>query len=151
MRYGNNKIHKGDHQSAFEYWTRAAALGDVHAHFELSVMYQHGEVVEKDKKKQKQHLTEAAIGGHPDARHNLALLEGRNGQYDRAGKHFIIAAKLGLEKSLERVKTLYKAGDEAVSKEDFDAVLHGYQATVDAMKSPQRDEAAKLGRELSGA
>ena len=144
---GKERFHEGDYTAAFEYWSKAAALGDVHAHFELSVMYQNGEVVDKDDKKQKHHLTEAAIGGHPDARHNLGCIEGRNGHYDRAAKHLIIAANLGLEKSLERVKTLYKAGDEAVSKEDFDAVLHGYQAAIDATKSPQRDEAAKLERE----
>eukprot|EP00986_Skeletonema_menzelii_P015409 scaffold11714_cov67-Skeletonema_menzelii.AAC.1 len=137
------KMHeKGDYKKAFEYWTRAAALGDVQAHYQLSCSYRHGKGVEKDEKKQLHHLIEAAIGGHHGARHNLGCLEGKRGRMDRAGKHFIIAAKLGNDRSLENVKNLYKAGH--VSKEDFAAALRGHQAAVDATKSPMRDEAAKL-------
>ena len=58
---------------------------------------------------------------------------------DRAGKHFIIAAKLGLDVSLNYVKKLHKDGD--VSKEDFAAALRGYQAAIAATKSPQREVA----------
>jgi len=68
-------------------------------------------------------------------------LEGRNGHNDRAAKHFIIAAKLGDDDSLEAVKDLYKDG--YVSREDVVAAFRGYQAAIDAMKSPQREEAAK--------
>ena len=62
-------------------------------------------------------------------------------------KHYIIAAKLGYDESLKAVKNLYKAG--CVSKEDFAAALRGYQAAIDATKSPQREEAAKLYAENS--
>ena len=127
----------------------AASLGDAEAHYQLSCLYHYGQGVEKDKKKQRHHLTEAAIGGHPDARHNLGCMEGENGQYDREVKHFIIAANLGHDISLERVKTLYKAG--FASKEDFTAALRGYQIAINAMKSPQREEAEKYSEsERSG-
>ena len=138
---GTETRNKGDYRSAFEYFTNAAALGDVEAHYQLSGLYQYGRGVEKDKKKQMHHLTEAAIGGHPDARHNLGGMEGDNGQHDRAAKHLIIAAKLGYDLSLDVLKNLYKAG--LVSKEDFTAALRGYQAAIVATKSPQREEAAK--------
>jgi hypothetical protein len=39
-------------------------------------------------------LEEAAIGGNPFARHNLALIEMKNGRPERAVKHYIIAANL---------------------------------------------------------
>ena len=65
---------------------------------------------------------------------------------DRAAKHWIIAAKLGFEKSLKSLKDLYKDGD--VSKEDFNAALRGYQAAIDATKSPQREEADIYGEWL---
>ena len=56
-------------------------------------------------------------------------------------KHYIIAAKLGNDKSLENLTNGYRAGH--VSKEDFTAALRGYQAAIAATKSPQREEAAE--------
>ena len=146
---GMKKYIGGDYNTAFEYLKRAAALGDVQAHFQLSIYYEDGEIVEKDEKKFLYHLKEAAIGGHPDARYNLALVEGLNGEQDidRAAKHFIIAAKLGYDKSLEILKVLYKAGD--VSKDDFAAALRGYHAAIEAMKSPLREEAAEIKKRLA--
>ena len=55
-------------------------MGDVSAHYQLSTLYDNGEGVEKDEKKQIHHLTEAAIGGNPYAHYNLALLEERSGR-----------------------------------------------------------------------
>ena len=145
MRYiGTERYKKGDYRAAFEYWTRAAALGDVVAHYQLSCLYREGKAVEKDGKREQYHLKEAAIGGHPDARHNLALLEKKNGRLNRSMKHFIIAAKLGDDQSLERIKKGYKAGH--VSKEDFTGARRGYQAAIVATKSPQRDAAAKASQ-----
>ena len=128
----------GDYRKAFEYLTNAAALGEVEAHYQLSGLYQFGRGVEKDKKKQMHHLKEAAIGGHPRARYNLGCLE----EGTIKVKHFIIAAKLGDDKSLGCVKDLYKDG--FVSKEDFSAALRGHHAATIAMKSPQREEAAEF-------
>jgi TPR repeat protein len=104
-------------------------------------MYRLGESVEKDMKMEMYHLEEAAIGGHPEARYNLAADEWDSGRYDRAVKHWIIAAKLGFDAALDRVKKGFTQGD--VSKEDFEAALRGHQAAVDATKSTQRDAAEK--------
>ncbi len=54
-------------------------------------------------------------------------------------KHWIIAAKQGLDLALETVKEDFTKG--LVSKEDYEAALHGHQAAVDATKSQQRDAA----------
>ena len=59
-------------------------------------------------------------------------------------KHWIIAAKLGDDGSLEGVRSLYEDG--LVSKEDFAAALRGYQTAIEAAKSPQREEAAKFAK-----
>ena len=139
---GLRSYEKGDRTAAFDYWTRAAALRDVGAHYQLSCLYREGNGVEKDEKKEQHHLTEAAIGGKPDARHNLAIIEMNNGRMDRAAKHWIIAAKLGDDESMELVKDLYRAGH--VSKDDVSAALRGHRAAIDATKSPQREEAAKV-------
>jgi hypothetical protein len=136
---GMRRYHQGDHKTAFEYWTKAAELGEADAHYALSIEYKNGQVVEKDKKKELYHLEEAAIAGHPLARHNLGGLDASINRYDRARKHWIIAANLGCEDSLSNLKVLYQV--EKVSKEDYAGALRGYQAAVVATKSPEREKA----------
>eukprot|EP00577_Skeletonema_sp_RCC1716_P026226 CAMPEP_0113417730 /NCGR_PEP_ID=MMETSP0013_2-20120614/25809_1 /TAXON_ID=2843 ORGANISM="Skeletonema costatum, Strain 1716" /NCGR_SAMPLE_ID=MMETSP0013_2 /ASSEMBLY_ACC=CAM_ASM_000158 /LENGTH=166 /DNA_ID=CAMNT_0000304879 /DNA_START=441 /DNA_END=938 /DNA_ORIENTATION=+ /assembly_acc=CAM_ASM_000158 len=131
--------NEGDYDGAFEYWTKAAGLGDVGAHYNLSVMHREGLGVEKNKKEEVYHLEKAAIGGHTFARHNLGIMEGKNGRHERAMKHFIIAAKLGDDYSLLSLRRAYAVG--FVSKEDFASALRAHQAALDAMKSPQREKA----------
>eukprot|EP00985_Skeletonema_marinoi_P013563 scaffold6749_cov89-Skeletonema_marinoi.AAC.2 len=128
-----------DYDTAFEYWTKAAELGNASAHYNLSHLYQKGEGVEKDENRGLYHLVEAAIAGHPNARYNLAVNEERNCRFDRAVKHFIIAANLGHDGSIQALKGCSKHGD--VSKEDFAGALRAHYAAVDATKSPQRDAA----------
>ena len=137
---------EGDYKSAFDYWTRAAALGDAMAHFELSCLFREGKGIEKDEKKARHHAEQAAIAGHPIARYNLACFEGPF-RTDRAVKHFTIAAKLGYDKSLESLKDLYEVG--IVSEEDFAAALRGHKAAIDATKSPQREEAVEFHKRLA--
>ncbi len=47
--------------------------------------------------KEMYHLEEAAIAGHPSARHNLACYEERKGRADRARKHRIGSSLQSLE------------------------------------------------------
>ena len=91
------------------------------------------------------HLEQAAIGGHPIARHNLGCKEKKNGRVDRAIQHMIIAAKLGCDSSLDALKDGFRGG--LVSKEDFAAALRVHQAAVDATKSPQREAAEEARKE----
>jgi uncharacterized protein len=142
--WGGRRYQKGDYDGAIEYHTKAAGLGNADSHFDLSVMYHEGQGVGKDKEKIWHHLEEAAICGHPHARNNLGFLEYRDGRIERAVKHWIIAAKLGLDESLETLKDAFGKG--YVSKDDFAAALRAHQAAVDATKSPQR-EAEELARE----
>ena len=143
VELGTLLFHNGDYGKAFEYWTKAAELGDVLAHFELAMLYRNGEGVERDFAKEVFHLEEAAIGGHHVARNNLGNYERMSGNMERAVKHYIIAAKLGYDhpmfSTLAAVKEGFLAG--IVSKEEYAATLRGHQAAVDATKSQQRDEA----------
>jgi len=144
QQQGSEKYDEGDYSSAFEYFTKAARLGDVVAQYNLSVMYREGEGVEKDKKKEIYHLEEAAIGGNPSARYNLGLIEGGDGKFDRATKHYIIAAGQGHDGSIEELRGHYVKGK--ISKENFAAALRAHQAAVDATKSPQREAAEEFYR-----
>ena len=139
FQIGIRRHDEGNYEEAFKYYTKAAGLGDVASHYNLSLLYRDGKV-EKDEKKEVYHLERAAIGGHPGARHNLGCKEAENGNYERAVKHMIIAASLGYQKSIEMLK-LNRAH---VNKEDFAAALRANQAALDAMKSPQRKAAGRL-------
>ena len=59
-------------------------------------------------------------------------------------KHWIIAANLGYDSSIEALKNFMKIG--FISKEDFAAALRAHQAAIDATKSPQRKAVAEFER-----
>jgi tetratricopeptide (TPR) repeat protein len=136
---GMRRYHTGDYETAIEYWAKAAGLGHIESHYHLAAAYQEGRGVEQDMKKFIHHLDQAVIGGHTFARHSLGCWEEMKGNIDRAVKHFIIAANIGCDRSIEKLKSCYARG--AVNKEDFAAVLRAHQAAVDATKSPQREAA----------
>ena len=81
----------------------------------------------------------------------LADYEIKNDRFDRAAKHYIIAANLGHDVSLQWIKDLFVEG--IVSKEDYAAALRGHQAAVDATKSAEREEgeAKHIGANRRGA
>ena len=136
---GKARREEGDYDGAYDYWKKSAELGNADAHYQLSVMYRTGHGVEKDEKKNIYHSEEAAIGGHPMARHNLGCFEGNNGRIERARKHFIIAANIGFRESLDNLRDLYAAGH--ASKEEYAGALRAYQAAVEATKSAEREKA----------
>ncbi len=126
---------------ALELLTKASKLGDIVAHHLLGNMYAIGEGVEIDKKKGVYHWEEAAIGGHPDARYNLGATNAQQCKFEKAIKHFMIAASLGHDKAVETLKEWYGFG--TVTKADFATALRAHQAFVNSTKSPEREAAAK--------
>ncbi len=146
---GIEQYKKGHYSSAFEYFTKAAELGDVEAHFRLSFLYQDrvrvGDGVEQNKEKEIDHLEEAAIAGHPKARYNLGCEEYNNGNAERAVKHWMISATQAEDRSMKPLMDLFKGGH--VSKEDLTSALRAYQTAVNATKSPQREAAEVFYRE----
>ncbi len=131
---GFERYKKGDYSGAFEYYSKAAKLGDAEAHFKLAILYKIGSGVEKDTGKEMHHLEEAAIGGHPLARHQLGCHEASTGNDDRAVKYWIIAARQGEENSMKALMNLFKGG--FISKEDLAATLRAHHVAVEATKSP---------------
>ena len=138
--HGTWCLEEKDFGGAITFMTQASNLGDAEAHYQISKVYRDGLVVEKDSKKEWRLLEKAAIGGHPAARHNLGAREGSKGRYERAKKHYIIAANLGQDDSIKALKQGYEMG--FVSKEEFADALRAYQAAKDETNSSQR-EAAK--------
>jgi TPR repeat protein len=143
---GKKYDHERDYRKALQYWTKAADLGCAEAHFSLGSMHDRGIIgVEKDMEKAVYHLEQAAIDGHPGARVFLASYEIDNSRFERAAKHYIIAANLGCDISLKLIKDFFVEG--VVSKEEYAAALRGYQAAVDATKSSERDEGEVMFQE----
>eukprot|EP00985_Skeletonema_marinoi_P023738 scaffold15966_cov170-Skeletonema_marinoi.AAC.2 len=90
-------------------------------------------------------MEEAAIGGHPNARHNLGCIE-EDGNEERAVKHWIIAAAQGNNDSIKALMDAFRRG--FVSKDDLAAALRAHQAAVEETKSPQREAADAYVRKM---
>ena len=127
---------------AVELYERAAELGLKEAHFFLGCTYAKGTDVEIDTAKALRHYEAAAMCGHDDARFHLGIVEGKAGNLDLALQHWMIAAKLGHEMSLNMVKKLFMKG--LANKADYAAALRRYQNAVEEMSSTDRAEVKAL-------
>ena len=150
---GGNRCSKGDYNGAFELFRKAAELGHADAHYKLAELYCEGKGVEMDSRKEIHHLEEAAIAGHPKARHDLGIYAFTNDKRERAVKHWIIAANQGQDESIQCLKKTFElegieGGRRSVSKEDFAAALRGHHAAVKATKSPEREAAAAFHQRI---
>ena len=127
---------------ANELYLKAGEHGCVDGYYNLGIAYDFGRGVEVDRKKAKHYYELAAMNGCVNARHNLGCIEGATGNYDRAIKHLIIAAKAGREASLDYVKQGFKEG--FVTKDEYANTLRAYQKRQNEMKSDERDKAAAI-------
>ena len=128
---------------AIELWTEAAELGSLNAHYNLGAVYYNGDGAEEDKPRGVHHFQQAAMKGDVYSRHNLGAVEFNNKNYELSVQHFVISAKMGLESSLAKIKVMFKGG--RATKAQYAEALLGYRDAVEEMKSPQREEAKRLG------
>ena len=129
-----------NHSEALELWHQAGELGYAEAYFNIGRAYHFGEGVERDNNRKYHYFELAAMGGVAGARHNLGVLECRAGNWDRAIKHFTIAAGAGYNDSVKHIQQLYVAGH--ATKEDYGRALRAYQKCLEEIRSEQRDNAA---------
>ena len=137
-----------DMAKANELYLKAGELGCALAYYNLGNSYYYGQGVTIDKKKARHYYELAAMRGSVKARNNLGVLDSEAGNYDRAMKHFIIAASVGFKFSLDSVKRGYMAGH--VTKEQYANTLREYQKSQDEMKSDARDKALAARNERMG-
>ena len=141
-RLGELGLEK-DVTRAVELYERAAELGVTDAHFNLGIMYDLGTDVAKDMDQAINHYEAAAMFGDAHARFNLGCEENYAGNHDLALQHWMISAKLGDQKSLNKVKGFFMDG--LACKDDYAGALRGYQSSIEEMSSPDRDEAIEVG------
>ncbi|KAK1733603.1 tetratricopeptide repeat protein [Skeletonema marinoi] len=144
---GSEYFGQGDYGAAVELFKKAAKLGDGEANYQLAGCYGLGLGVERKPKMEIFYWEEAAIGGHPKARYNIGVTEKRNGRFDRAQRHWIIAASQGHTNSVKALVENHKRG--LVKKEVADDALRAYKAAVDATKSPQREAAEAVNQNVN--
>jgi TPR repeat protein len=122
-----------DQTKAMELYARAAELGSTQAHFFLGNIYHEG----GDLKKAKFHIEAAALAGHELARYNLGLMEYDSKNYDRAVKHWTIAASSGCFRAMHNLRNYYERG--WVSRESINSSLAAYNNSCVEMRSEARD------------
>ncbi|WP_010301735.1 tetratricopeptide repeat protein [Candidatus Odyssella thessalonicensis] len=103
-----------DHQKAYEYAQKAAALGEPKAMFTLGSFYQQGLGVERDYFKAKEWYEQAAKLGHKEALNNLGSFYrfglGIEKDYAQALKHYEKAAQLGDSLAKHNIGEIYSQG-----------------------------------------
>ncbi|EJK49087.1 hypothetical protein THAOC_32069 [Thalassiosira oceanica] len=104
--------------------------------------YYRGEGVAQDKAKAIRCWESAAMRGCAESRTMLGCVELENWNFDRAVRHFMISAKMGFKKALDGIKEIFVKG--RATKSQYAEALKGYQNAVEEMKSPERDEAARI-------
>ena len=143
MKYHYGKMGLAqDANKAWELMNRSAELGSVRARYNIAVAFHSGDGVEKNTSKAVHHYKLAAIGGHERARLWLGIIEMSNGHINYAMKHFMIAAKSGLDEALKEVGKGYKAGH--VTKDEYAMTLRAHKDSQDEMKSEKRTKSAKF-------
>ena len=75
--------------------------------------------------------------------------EEKNGNIERAMKHYIISANLGFEESMQVLWKSYSAGH--ITKEELEATLRAHKVAIDATKSAQRDAVEAYYRQNEAA
>ena len=138
---GNLGLTK-DVPRAIELWTEVAELGSLDAHYQLGCVYYYGDGVEEDEQRGIHNWQQAAKQGNAPSRHGLGFAEHCNGNYEVAVQHFMISAKMGYEKSLNKIKEMFMEGP--ATKAQYAEALLGYRDAMEEMKSPQREEAKRL-------
>ena len=123
---------------AIELYLKSGELGCADAYCSLGNIYEEGNGVERDVKKARYYFELGTIGGSIDARHNLACFDAKDGDIERASKHFVICAKAGSEVSLPYVKGFFEDG--IITKDEYAEVLRAYQKQQEDRKSAMRDE-----------
>ena len=123
---------------AIELWSEAADLGSTEALHNMGDIYYHGKGVKRDKSKGLRCWESAAMQGGVHSRHCLGCIEyTQHCEFDRAVRHFLISAKMGLKPSLDIIRRMLVDG--TATKAQYAEALKGYQAAMEETKSPDRE------------
>jgi TPR repeat protein len=136
---------KKDIYKADKLFHRAAELGSAAAYLNLGIIYYNGDGVSKDKAKAKQYYEKGAMTGCVTSRCILGEIESIAASFDRAIKHWLIAASCGHVSAVNKIKKAMTEG--YATRDDYAQALRGYQQYLNEIRSEQRDRAAAYSDE----
>jgi len=131
---------------ALEMYIRAAELGDYANAFAMIGDYYFA--IEQNDLKAAKFWEISAKKGSAHAHKELSLVCARNGDIQKGIEHSKVAASAGFKESMDSVMKAYK--HKVISKEDLTITLRAFQASNDATKSKDRDDARALKERKSG-
>lgn len=123
---GEVHYRQGRYPEAIDFWTGAAARGDIPAAHRLGVEYMDGKpgVVQRDFKKALTYHLQAARGGDPLSMFDLGTMyefgQGVEQDLSKAAKWYGYAANYGLAQGQYNFATMLEAGD-GVAKDEVEA------------------------------
>ena len=143
LYYHRREGYPQNETKAIELYTRAAALGNRKACYNLADAYH----TRGDLKKARFHIEAAAMAGREVTRFNLGCLDENSGNIERAIKHWTIAASAGFHSSMHNLLIALEKGH--VSKESIDSTLKAYNNSCAEMRSEARDNHIQTAMAIS--
>ena len=141
-RRGEGGIVKDD-LKALDFYIRAVELGSPEACVSIGAIYSKADGVSVDKEKSALFERVGALRGDICARHNIGRAEYNVGNHEIAIRHWKLAAKAGLQESLDILRHIYNGkmpGKEFISKEEMDtAYRSGHEAQME-VKTEEREK-----------
>jgi len=108
-QYEGKKV-VADFRQAFEWYLKAANLGNPKAQNNIGIMYKCGEGVEKDEHQGCEWLLKAANQGNPIAQYNIGYGEGVEKENHQAFEWYLKAANQGIPRAQNNIGMMYKHG-----------------------------------------
>ncbi len=143
----------GEYTKAIQYYKYGAEWGSIDAAYELALIYQNGEGVEKDKKQAFRHLLKVAELGDPDEMFYAAIsyFYGLNGAEEDPEKALFWAKKVGKAQEEGRldahkpIDILIKKGQKLLDGDPFEIGLAAFRRRKYAEALRQFTSAAEAG------
>ena len=127
---------------AVEMYIRAAELGDADAYGNIGLAYELGDAVEQNISKSLEFYEVSAKKGSIVSHKHLASFLGNKGDILESIQHLKITACAGDKHSMDYLMEVYK--DNLLTKEELTRTLRLCQASNNAMKSNDRDDARAM-------
>jgi len=144
------EFFKGDYAKAFEWWRKAADMGDEWAYFTLGLCYEKGEGVEQDFAKAEECFNKAVCAGIDYAKEALGNFQNHQGfaaynkgNYTEAVEWFRKAADMGNNTAYSNLGECYRDGLGGL-KQDFVTAEELFNKAIAAGYEGAKAELAKL-------
>lgn len=110
---------------AMELYLKAGELGCAEAYFNLGIIYDVGNGVERNQKKARHYHELAILRGDVCARYSLGCMDVDTGDFVRASKHFMVGAKAGHDQCMKMVKEY--VDNSLITNDEYAATFRSYQ------------------------